>query len=850
MSNISNSLVIQGDNPYTIVAFDIEKRTYEILRTSANDDIKGIHEIPRTGNAEQIFELMINAVVKEKYKACVFDFVDMTKWSDRLNVKSSSAVVYKDKNNNWRRAWIIPSHINDSGTIASVIMCIRDITEDQEREERKNAEIKAARTDQLTGLANRSVFYEVIKYIELGLDNRPSQFGIAFVDINGLKSRNDERGHDAGDQLIINVAEIISTYFDREYLFRHGGDEFVVISFDSCEADFEEKIEKLKNAWTEETSAAVGGVWVNEPSHIEDAIIRADRRMYLDKNKFYSDSKHDRRDHDIVYKLDLGLNYVPFDGIVFGNESRYYYITNLSTSMTRWSLNTLDYFDIESEYMYHAEKAWLRLIHPNDRDNVQEDLNQIMSGERQLHDMDYRIMNKEGQYVTCTCKGQVIANPGGDGYLFIGSVENHEVTKAYDSITGLANVFGFINDTILHLKYPGENYLLAVGINDFATINSTYGYEVGNQLLRMFAEKLRTFWVGYSQAYRLDGTKFCLAIKGVTVQDIRNVFWALKKISRQGFVINGSRISFNICGGLVLVDDSTETDEQGIQASLMYVLYQSKYRKHSEFVFFNDENDINTKRNLEMLDSLRRSVYDDMKGFYLCYQPIIDAKTGTVCGAEALLRWNRAPFGEVPPGIFIPMLEGDPCFFELGNWVIKQALTDAKEFLKINQDFVINVNVSAEQIERTGFREAVGEILAETGFPAENVCFELTERVISLDLNYLREELEYFKSIGIKTALDDFGTGVCSISLLMDLPVDEIKIDRKFVKDITTDIIEQSIVESISMCTGRIGLDICVEGVETEAMKKFLGKYNVSKHQGYFYSKPVRIDNFIEYIKK
>lgn len=166
------------------------------------------------------------------------------------------------------------------------------------------------------------------------------------------------------------------------------------------------------------------------------------------------------------------------------------------------------------------------------------------------------------------------------------------------------------------------------------------------------------------------------------------------------------------------------------------------------------------------------------------YQPIADTKTGKIRGMEALLRWELEPYGMVSPGVFMEWLEQDPCIFDLGNWILRTALTDVQKLRKETEGFFVNVNVAAAQLERREFRSAVMNILKETGARPEELCLELTERCRDLDIHFLRAEVEFFHSQGIKIALDDFGTGNSSLSLALELPFDELKVDMSFIRDI------------------------------------------------------------------
>jgi EAL domain-containing protein (putative c-di-GMP-specific phosphodiesterase class I) len=211
---------------------------------------------------------------------------------------------------------------------------------------------------------------------------------------------------------------------------------------------------------------------------------------------------------------------------------------------------------------------------------------------------------------------------------------------------------------------------------------------------------------------------------------------------------------------------------------------------------------------------------------------------------EALLRWHQEPYGEVPPGAFIEWLEQDDCFYELGNWILLQALTDGVKMVREQPDFIVNVNVSYTQFERGDFRDNVMDILWKTGFPPENLCIELTERCKMLDVERLRQMLDFFGSYGIKVALDDFGTENSSLNLLRELPIQCLKIDRTFISNIQTNRNDEIIVEMVIDGANKLGVDVCLEGIENEELRDYVKKFNADSYQGYFYSRPVRIEDF------
>ena len=208
------------------------------------------------------------------------------------------------------------------------------------------------------------------------------------------------------------------------------------------------------------------------------------------------------------------------------------------------------------------------------------------------------------------------------------------------------------------------------------------------------------------------------------------------------------------------------------------------------------------------------------------------------------MRWKNEQYGTVPPDQFIPLLESDPLFPELGEWIIRESVLAAKRILSKNPGFVINVNLSYTQIEKPDFVDMVARILNTLDYPPEHLCFEVTERCKLLDMALLKRVLIELKSRGVKIALDDFGTGFSSIGILKEIPFDIIKIDRSFVRRIEENDMDRRLIRNIADLAMIFGAKVCVEGIETEGMREILQRYHVESLQGYFYAKPLRIEDF------
>ena len=191
-------------------------------------------------------------------------------------------------------------------------------------------------------------------------------------------------------------------------------------------------------------------------------------------------------------------------------------------------------------------------------------------------------------------------------------------------------------------------------------------------------------------------------------------------------------------------------------------------------------------------------------------------------------------------------LESDPLFPNLGDWILRTALEDAKKILRKKPDFVVNVNLSYVQLEQEDFTDKVWNALKTTGFPADHLCFEITERCRLLDMDLLRNVIITLRAGGVRIALDDFGTGYSSIGLMKSLPFDTIKIDRSFVQKIEEDDKERKLVNNLADAASIFGAKVCVEGIETSGMRDILREYGIHSFQGYYYSKPIAKEDVIE----
>ncbi len=533
-----------------------------------------------------------------------------------------------------------------------------------------------------------------------------------------------------------------------------------------------------------------------------------------------------------------------FEAFSIIGDDTYVYLCDMKYDFSRWSKTLVDEFGLPGEYMYQAGDIWEEHIHPDDKKVFHEGIDNIFTGKSGGHDMQYRSRRKDGEYDVCTCRGIVMFDDDGQPEYFGGAIRNHNQQSHIDSLTGLRNQYGFFEDIQRHLNNNTPMRVCVVGIGKLTEINEIYGYGVGNNVIQYFGRYLMDNIGNRGGTYRLDGSKFAVITETQTFDEIKNTYEVIRAHFREGIRIQDLYIMLELNGGTIAID-SFITDYQTLYACLNFAYDDSKLNKHGDLVDFLNNLNNDKMDQTERLHAIRDSINKDFNGFYLLYQPVVDAETERVKGAEALLRWKNDKYGVVPPDVFIPLLERDPLFPKLGEWILQKAMSDALKMQSVLPDFVININLSYSQLEKKDFADTVWNIVRKTGFEPQKLCLEITERCRLLDIDLLRNVITSLRAGGIRVALDDFGTGYSSLALLKKLAFDTIKIDKSFVQEIETDEKSRKLINSILEMAVLFGTDVCVEGIETSVIRNILMKYGVCSFQGYHYSKPIEVDKFL-----
>ncbi|MBE5927646.1 MAG: EAL domain-containing protein [Lachnospiraceae bacterium] len=529
-------------------------------------------------------------------------------------------------------------------------------------------------------------------------------------------------------------------------------------------------------------------------------------------------------------------------------EGQFVFVENIENGVSNWCKEAVEYLGLPDCKFANTKEIIESITHPDDIENTQKEFEEVFLKKKEAFYISFKIKNAKGEYEPCTCKGSMLVDETGKPYIFKGTLTVHKGEEDYDAVTDLPKIQGFLSHISKIKKKNKECLLMALKLKRFNNINTLYGYDFGNKALYEISKIMCNIIGDGGTVYRLESTSFGIVFNESDLEGLKESYVkiqnALTRYSLDSFTLN-----IEMCGG-ALFTKNYEVSHRMIYSYLLSALEKAKEADDNKLVVFDDESHENNHKTLEMLDVIKASIRNNCEGFYLCYQPFISTVTGKIIGAEALIRWRNPIYGEVSPGRFVPYLESHSCFYDLSIWILRRAVQDIKEIIKNYPKFFINVNMSYSQLERPEFVKEVINIINEIDFPANNLQLELTERCRNLDMKYLKEQLTFLREYGIKIALDDYGTGNSTINLLCELPITSVKIDQTFILNILNKGSNRVVVDSTVQCAKRLGLTVCLEGVETQEIKDFIGKYSANYHQGYFYSRPIEFSNFKNIIKE
>ena len=520
------------------------------------------------------------------------------------------------------------------------------------------------------------------------------------------------------------------------------------------------------------------------------------------------------------------------------SQDSYLMVTDMQHNLTFVPESTAEFLGIPSGWCEDGYKIVLeKSVHPYDCPEYTEEMKKRLRGINLENDLYIR-MGKDKKYVMTQIITDMILEQGKNRY-FIVLLRNQNVIPEIDPLTDLYGQVKFEKDIVDYIQQGRKVAVLEIEIDHMNDINILYGTNYSDRIQKVLAYRFIYMMDADKAVYRMGNSNYAFILRDASREEAAAFLEKIRARLEESVVLENNHFDLKIYASRIILDHY-EGEISTVQSKLEYVLGKMRTRRDHKLMFFNDLVQINGDVDLDLMKIIHQSVLNQCDGFYVEYQPVVHAQTGEIAGAEALVRWKKEPYGIVPPGMFIDWLESNPCMYDLGNFVLKQALTDAVEFRKSNPDFFINVNMSAKQLERKTFCGVVMALLKETGFPAGQLCLELTERCRSMPVSVMEEKLLYLKQHGVRLAMDDYGTGSASSSVLLQTPMDEIKIDMSFIRGITDNQTKQALVRSMVDFANEADLKSCLEGVEDEKLQNYLRSFGATWFQGYYYSRPVQ----------
>lgn len=520
------------------------------------------------------------------------------------------------------------------------------------------------------------------------------------------------------------------------------------------------------------------------------------------------------------------------------SRNLYLLVTDLQKNLTFVPEKTAEFLGMEAGYSLDFYQKLTAHVHPYDIPEYEEAMGKRLKKEA-LSEPLYIRMGKENPDYMMGFSTDVLRKENRE-YLIV-VLKNENALQEIDAQTDLYSQVKFEEHMKEYIATRQKVAVLEIEFDHMNDMNILYGTNYSEQMQREIGIRFIYMMDADTAVYRMNSSNFAFILRNADREEAEAYMEKIRDTLKENAYIDGHFFEFKIYASGLILDDY-KGDISTVQSKLEYTLEKARERRSTGILFFNDLVLSYGGMDLDLMKIIHQSVLNHCDGFYVEYQPIVTSEDGKIMGAEALVRWKKEPYGAIPPGLFIDWLENDPSMYDLGNFVLEQALWDSKSFLQQNPEFFINVNVSAKQLERPDFCRVVLELLDKTEYPVKHLCLEITERCRSLPVSVINERMAVLRGYGIKFAMDDFGTGSSSSAMALEMLIDEIKIDMSFIRKILVNKKNKAIVQSMVDFANAANIKSCLEGVENEALEDYLRTVGATWFQGYYYSKPVGAD--------
>ncbi len=495
-------------------------------------------------------------------------------------------------------------------------------------------------------------------------------------------------------------------------------------------------------------------------------------------------------------------------------------------------------------------KTPFETLHPKDVARARIAFSALLNGEVLTSPLILRFRHADGSWIYLEALGNNLLDHPGIRGIVLTSRDITERKRAeervrylanYDALTGLPNRFLMQERLAQIIAHASRNRLrvalVHVDLDRFKEVNETWGSYAGDALLKQAADRIRQSTQEAETVARVGGDEFTLVYPNITsLQALSTTALLILGELARPFASDGQEVFVSASVGISLYpDDAANVNELIKHAGA--AMSSAKQLARNSFQFYTSGLNQEAQDRMLIQTGLRTAIARGEMS--LVFQPKIDLSTRRLFGAEALLRWTHPKLGSIAPSRFVPIAEEAGLIGQIGEWVFQTACRQIREWQDAGHHIRVAVNVSCRQFQDYDLAELVTKILGSTGAKATNLEIELTESAVMRDAESSIVALEKLAAVGVRIAIDDFGTGYSSLSYLKRLPLDYLKIDQSFVRDITSDPNDAAIVRAIITLARSLGIKVIAEGVENEAQLAFLNAYGCQYAQGFLFGRPL-----------
>lgn len=536
----------------------------------------------------------------------------------------------------------------------------------------------------------------------------------------------------------------------------------------------------------------------------------------------------------------MELNATFEDGLQFVNllsktTGECYFLYVCQKNMCYFSENIWELTDMfSSRNTCCSIERWHSIVEPSDLPRINRIMSSLLSGKQTAYDINYRIKCKDDRITWINCRGSFFYGKGTDNPYILGQIVSQPRLDRNSS----SELRATLKKELQEIRKQGrDGYLLMVGVDNLNKINLKHGREYGDTLLFDLAENMISYDAKVDWVSRINGDCFCAILLDHSEEQVKNYFTDLQKRMKEQCTISGGCVSlqaYQIPDGATLIqyaESSLET-AKALGKSRLSFFAPSDYERQLTAISLQEE--------------LEYGVKHDFAGFSLDYQAQVRSETFALYGAEALLRFASPRRGDISPAEFTPILEEAELIYPVGLWVLREALAQCRKCREIFPEFHVSVNMSYVQLSREEILSDVLQLVRQSGVPGSALTIEVTESMQLQDYPQLNQIFSKWKEEGVEISVDDFGTGYSSLSWLKELAVDEIKIDRCFVRDIQHSAYNLRLLSNMMELADSCQIRVCCEGVEKVEELSVLEQLRPMLYQGFLFARPEHAQDFFQ----